>query len=169
MAGGTGDKFETATIVVAGVASLAATLFSMMCVLNLERNCLELLTLGCSDQYGCRRKLICTMTASYCGSHTNANTIQQELSQAAFTTICRPHSSHVSLPVFHVSSANKVLTIATRVPIYSLSSWVSMVSRNAAAVLDPIRDIYEAFFASLPPNQTHDEYIASVRATNPLP
>ncbi|RYP71450.1 hypothetical protein DL771_004817 [Monosporascus sp. 5C6A] len=32
-----------------------------------------------------------------------------------------------------------------RVPIYSISSWVSMVSLTAASFLDPIRDIYEAF------------------------
>lgn len=37
------------------------------------------------------------------------------------------------------------LTQKTRVPIYSISSWVSMVSLTAAAFLDPIRDIYEAF------------------------
>jgi len=30
-----------------------------------------------------------------------------------------------------------------RVPLYSISSWVSMVSLNAAAFFDPIRDIYE--------------------------
>ncbi|TGJ79684.1 hypothetical protein E0Z10_g9078 [Xylaria hypoxylon] len=31
------------------------------------------------------------------------------------------------------------------VPIYSISSWASMVSLTAASFLDPIRDIYEAF------------------------
>jgi hypothetical protein len=31
------------------------------------------------------------------------------------------------------------------VPIYAISSWVSMVSLEAAQFLDPIRDIYEAF------------------------
>ena len=32
-----------------------------------------------------------------------------------------------------------------RVPIYSISSWSSMVSQSAAVFLDPVRDIYEAF------------------------
>ncbi|KAI1308027.1 DUF300 domain protein [Xylaria venustula] len=38
-----------------------------------------------------------------------------------------------------------VVRILLMVPIYSISSWVSMVSLKAAAFLDPIRDIYEAF------------------------
>ncbi|KAI1346862.1 DUF300 domain protein [Xylaria sp. FL0043] len=38
-----------------------------------------------------------------------------------------------------------VVRILLMVPIYSVSSWVSMVSLKAAAFLDPIRDIYEAF------------------------
>ncbi|KAH9883752.1 DUF300-domain-containing protein [Xylariomycetidae sp. FL2044] len=38
-----------------------------------------------------------------------------------------------------------VVRILLMVPIYSISSWVSMVSLTAAAFLDPIRDIYEAF------------------------
>ncbi|RWA04302.1 hypothetical protein EKO27_g10802 [Xylaria grammica] len=41
------------------------------------------------------------------------------------------------------SLAATVLSIV--VPIYSTSSWSSMVSLKAAAFLDPIRDIYEAF------------------------
>ncbi|KAI8629214.1 DUF300-domain-containing protein [Xylariaceae sp. FL1651] len=40
---------------------------------------------------------------------------------------------------------NYTADTVTRVPIYSISSWVSMVSLLAAAFLDPIRDIYEAF------------------------
>ena len=38
-----------------------------------------------------------------------------------------------------------VLTRRSRVPIYSVASFTSMVSLNAAQFLDPIRDIYEAF------------------------
>ncbi|KAM7206823.1 Organic solute transporter Ostalpha domain containing protein [Naviculisporaceae sp. PSN 640] len=38
-----------------------------------------------------------------------------------------------------------VVRILLMVPIYSIASWVSMVSPGGAAVLDPIRDIYEAF------------------------
>ncbi|KAI1265742.1 DUF300-domain-containing protein [Xylariaceae sp. FL1019] len=38
-----------------------------------------------------------------------------------------------------------VVRILLMVPIYSISSWASMVSLTAAAFLDPIRDIYEAF------------------------
>lgn len=38
-----------------------------------------------------------------------------------------------------------VVRILVMVPIYSIASWTSMVSINAAMFLDPIRDIYEAF------------------------
>jgi hypothetical protein len=38
-----------------------------------------------------------------------------------------------------------VVRILLMVPIYSISSWTSMVSLTAAQFLDPIRDIYEAF------------------------
>jgi hypothetical protein len=38
-----------------------------------------------------------------------------------------------------------VVRILLMVPIYSISSWTSMMSHTAAAVVDPIRDIYEAF------------------------
>ena len=39
MAGGTGDKFEAATTVVAGVASLAATILSVVYVLDFLHSC----------------------------------------------------------------------------------------------------------------------------------
>ncbi|KAH7328008.1 organic solute transporter Ostalpha-domain-containing protein [Stachybotrys elegans] len=38
-----------------------------------------------------------------------------------------------------------VVRILLMVPIYSISSWTSMISQNASAFLDPVRDIYEAF------------------------
>ncbi|KAA8573943.1 hypothetical protein EYC84_005486 [Monilinia fructicola] len=38
-----------------------------------------------------------------------------------------------------------VIRILLMVPIYSISSWTSLISRNAALFLDPIRDVYEAF------------------------
>ncbi|KEY70970.1 hypothetical protein S7711_00807 [Stachybotrys chartarum IBT 7711] len=38
-----------------------------------------------------------------------------------------------------------VVRILLMVPIYSLASWTSMISLEAAAFLDPVRDIYEAF------------------------
>ncbi|RAL66155.1 hypothetical protein DID88_005827 [Monilinia fructigena] len=38
-----------------------------------------------------------------------------------------------------------VIRILLMVPIYSISSWTSLVSRDAALFLDPIRDVYEAF------------------------
>lgn len=37
------------------------------------------------------------------------------------------------------------LMLACRVPIYSISSWISLVSSSLAQWVDPIRDIYEAF------------------------
>lgn len=37
------------------------------------------------------------------------------------------------------------LTIASRVPIYAVSSWVSLISFSAAQFVDPVRDVYEAF------------------------
>jgi hypothetical protein len=54
-----------------------------------------------------------------------------------------------------------VVRILLMVPIYSISSWVSMVSSIAAQFLDPIRDIYEAFtiytFFQLLINYLHGE------------
>ncbi|KAF7548836.1 hypothetical protein G7046_g8534 [Stylonectria norvegica] len=38
-----------------------------------------------------------------------------------------------------------VVRILIMVPIYSIASWTSMISLRAAAFLDPVRDIYEAF------------------------
>ncbi|KAF7544345.1 hypothetical protein G7Z17_g10025 [Cylindrodendrum hubeiense] len=38
-----------------------------------------------------------------------------------------------------------VVRILLMVPIYSIASWTSMISLKAAAFLDPVRDIYEAF------------------------
>ena len=36
----------------------------------------------------------------------------------------------------------------SRVPIYSLSSWMSIVSLKAAMFVDPVRDIYEVRYYS---------------------
>ncbi|KAI1499696.1 organic solute transporter Ostalpha-domain-containing protein [Biscogniauxia marginata] len=85
MSGGTGQKFTTATTIVAGVFSLAATLLSVLSIWLQLKNY--------------RKPLL----------------------------------------------QRYVVRILLMVPIYSISSWVSMVSLKAAAFLDPIRDIYEAF------------------------
>ncbi|KAI2629492.1 DUF300-domain-containing protein [Xylaria nigripes] len=85
MAGGTGEKFTTATTIVAGVFSLSATLLSIVSIWLQLKNY--------------RKPLL----------------------------------------------QRYVVRILLMVPIYSISSWVSMVSLKAAAFLDPIRDIYEAF------------------------
>jgi hypothetical protein len=85
MAGGTGEKFTTATTIVAGVFSLAASLLSVVSIWFQLKNY--------------RKPLL----------------------------------------------QRYVVRILLMVPIYSISSWVSMVSLKAAAFLDPVRDIYEAF------------------------
>ncbi|KAI2621129.1 DUF300-domain-containing protein [Hypoxylon sp. NC1633] len=85
MAGGTGQKFTTATTIIAGVGSLAATFASIVSIWLQLKNY--------------RKPLL----------------------------------------------QRYVVRILLMVPIYSISSWVSMVSLTAAAFLDPIRDIYEAF------------------------
>ena len=38
-----------------------------------------------------------------------------------------------------------VIRILLMVPIYSISSWISLISIKAALYTDPIRDLYEAF------------------------
>ncbi|KAI5463147.1 organic solute transporter Ostalpha-domain-containing protein [Mariannaea sp. PMI_226] len=83
--GGTGQKLTHATIVVSGVASLAATLMSIASIFLQAKNY--------------RKPLL----------------------------------------------QRYVVRILLMVPIYSIASWTSMVSLKAAAFLDPIRDIYEAF------------------------
>ncbi|KAK4251578.1 organic solute transporter Ostalpha-domain-containing protein [Corynascus novoguineensis] len=85
MRGGTGQKFEAAATVVAGVASLAATLLSIVSIWLQTKNY--------------RKPLL----------------------------------------------QRYVVRILLMIPIYSVASWTSMVSETAADVLDPIRDIYEAF------------------------
>jgi hypothetical protein len=83
--GGTGQKLTAATTVVAGVASLVATAFSLLSIWLQAKNY--------------RKPLL----------------------------------------------QRYVVRILLMVPIYSISSWTSMVSLTAAQFLDPIRDIYEAF------------------------
>ncbi|KAK4079408.1 hypothetical protein Trihar35433_513 [Trichoderma harzianum] len=82
---GTGQKFTTATIIVAGVASIVATLLSVISIWLQAKNY--------------RKPLL----------------------------------------------QRYVVRILLMVPIYSIASWTSMVSLKAAAFVDPIRDIYEAF------------------------
>lgn len=83
--GGTGQKLATATISIAGVASLLATIISMISIWLQTKNY--------------RKPLL----------------------------------------------QRYVVRILLMVPIYSISSWVSMISLKAAFWLDPIRDVYEAF------------------------
>ncbi|WDK17467.1 hypothetical protein CGRA01v4_08750 [Colletotrichum graminicola] len=85
MAGGTGEKLTTATIIVAGVAALVATFLSAISIFLQAKNY--------------RKPLL----------------------------------------------QRYVVRILLMVPIYSIASWTSMISIRAAAFLDPIRDIYEAF------------------------
>lgn len=83
--GGTGMKLTQATIVLAGVSSLIASLLSILSIWHQAKNY--------------RKPLL----------------------------------------------QRYVIRILLMVPIYSLSSWSSIVSLRAAMLLDPIRDIYEAF------------------------
>ncbi|KAI2617004.1 DUF300-domain-containing protein [Hypomontagnella submonticulosa] len=83
--GGTGQKFTTATTIIAGVFSVAATLLSIVSIWLQLKNY--------------RKPLL----------------------------------------------QRYVVRILLMVPIYSISSWVSMVSLAASQFLDPVRDIYEAF------------------------
>ncbi|KAK4134234.1 DUF300-domain-containing protein [Trichocladium antarcticum] len=85
MAGGTGQKFEAAATWMAGIASIAATLLSIVSIWLQTKNY--------------RKPLL----------------------------------------------QRYVVRILLMVPIYSIASWTSMVSQTAAAFLDPVRDIYEAF------------------------
>ncbi|KAK8011378.1 organic solute transporter Ostalpha-domain-containing protein [Apiospora arundinis] len=85
MVSGTGEKFEYATTITAGAASVVATILSAISIWFQLKNYRKPL----SQRYTVRLLLM--------------------------------------------------------VPIYSISSWVSMVSLVAAQFLDPIRDIYEAF------------------------
>ncbi|KAK3294759.1 organic solute transporter Ostalpha-domain-containing protein [Chaetomium fimeti] len=85
MRGGTGQKFEAAATVIAGVASLVATLMSIVSIWLQTKNY--------------RKPLL----------------------------------------------QRYVVRILLMIPIYSVASWTSMVSRTAADFLSPIRDIYEAF------------------------
>ncbi|KAK7956072.1 uncharacterized protein PG986_005294 [Apiospora aurea] len=85
MVSGTGQKFEYATTITAGVASIVATVLSVISIWFQLKNYRKPL----SQRYTVRLLLM--------------------------------------------------------VPIYSISSWVSMISLVAAQFLDPIRDIYEAF------------------------
>ncbi|KAK3990032.1 organic solute transporter Ostalpha-domain-containing protein [Cladorrhinum sp. PSN332] len=85
MTGGTGRRFEAVMTVVAGVASIIATLLSVVSIWLQTKNY--------------RKPLL----------------------------------------------QRYVVRILLMVPIYSIASWASMVSRTAASILDPVRDIYEAF------------------------
>ncbi|ROW05777.1 hypothetical protein VMCG_05243 [Cytospora schulzeri] len=85
MSGGTGQKLTYATTVVAGVASLSATLLSLVSIWLQTKNY--------------RKPLL----------------------------------------------QRYVVRILLMVPIYSISSWISLVSFTLAQWIDPIRDIYEAF------------------------
>ncbi|KAK9773582.1 putative Transmembrane protein 184 [Seiridium cardinale] len=113
MAGGTGGRFQVSATIVAGVASLAATLLSIVSVWFQLKNY--------------RKPLL----------------------------------------------QRYVVRILLMVPIYSLSSWVSMVSLTAAQFLDPIRDIYEAFtiytFFQLLINYVHGERALIIMAHGRAP
>ncbi|KAK6585267.1 hypothetical protein PZA11_001994 [Diplocarpon coronariae] len=85
LSGGTGQKLTQATIVVAGVSSLLASLLSVVSVWFQTKNY--------------RKPLL----------------------------------------------QRYVIRILLMVPIYSISSWSSIISMKAAMFVDPIRDIYEAF------------------------
>ncbi|KAI3549595.1 hypothetical protein CSPX01_02246 [Colletotrichum filicis] len=98
MAGGTGEKLTTATIIVAGVAALIATFLSAIRMLPIPP----------------------------------ALPLQRKLT---------PSRKNYRKPLLQ----RYVVRILLMVPIYSISSWTSMVSIKASSFLDPVRDIYEAF------------------------
>lgn len=113
MTGGTGQKFEAAATVTAGVASLAATLLSIV----YERCCpvvqlvqpglrslprhspLQVLTRPVrTGRYGSRRKAERYLDAradALRRSRLLTLTPQQKLPETAAAAICRPHPAHV--------------------------------------------------------------------------
>jgi len=88
LSGGTGQKLTHATIIVAGVSSLLASLLSIVSVWLQTKNY--------------RKPLL----------------------------------------------QRYVIRILLMVPIYSLSSWSSIISLKAAMFVDPVRDIYEVWLLS---------------------
>ena len=65
---------------------------------------------------------------------------KEKLSETSPPAICHPHPIHVCLVAL---GAGMLLTLRTRVPIYSAASYASLMSQTAAFYLDPLRDIYE--------------------------
>src|SRR6266516_1076567 len=65
---------------------------------------------------------------------------QKELPQTSPSKICHTNLAHVC---FHISRCGSTKFTCNRVPIYSLSSWVSIVNVTASMFVDPIRDVYE--------------------------
>lgn len=105
--GGTGQKFTYATTVVSGVASVIATLMSIV--------------------YACA--LVCPPKFK-----------DQSADKLRNSSIWL-QAKNYRKPLLQ----RYVVRILLMVPIYSIASWTSMISLTAAAFLDPIRDIYEAF------------------------
>jgi len=61
----------------------------------------------------------------------------QELPQTTPATIRRANTPHVRLSPFS--------WLICRVPIFGISSWWGLKNFTVAAIIDPVRDVYEVF------------------------
>lgn len=145
MSGGTGQKLTYATTVVAGVASLTATLLSLVYVHRHSLRSLDVLELrnNSTGRYGFN----CTLPGALLGRwNCPANVpIARTIESRCYSDMLFAYCSCESIFRTTVWVTTQCTDGASRVPIYSISSWISLVSFTLAQWIDPIRDIYEAF------------------------
>ncbi|TVY78426.1 Transmembrane protein 184-like protein [Lachnellula suecica] len=117
---GTGEKLTRTVIIIAGVASLVASLLSVVSI--------WLQTYTSRDPFQARQEL---------------TSWQKKLPEAPASKICDTYIGDVGSMCSHQRLL--ALLILFRVPIYSIASWSSIESTRVAMFVDPVRDIYEAF------------------------
>ncbi|KKA18663.1 hypothetical protein T310_7383 [Rasamsonia emersonii CBS 393.64] len=119
--GGTGSRLARAVVIVSGVASLVATLLSLVSI------------------------WLQTYVQRLPFTQTSIDGIAQEKLPETLTPTLRC-AAVVDVGDWTTGAGSEweQLTVA-RVPIYAASSWASIVSLQASLWLDPIRDVYEAW------------------------
>ncbi len=136
---GTGQKLADGTVIAAGICSLFSTIVSILYVLLSNEHCCLVANMFSQCHMASNVK---TTSHPLC-ERSLIRGMQKELQETSAPEICDQNPSHVCYTVKTICGSNH--TDMLRVPIYAISSWVSLISIKASLYMDPIRDLYEAF------------------------
>ena len=141
--GGTGSNLTKATVIVCGVASLVASLLSFL--YDVSKHIGFVLLFLRHDRLANILRSQISMATNVRSGYTSCRymCVDEGCRKNYRKPLLQRYVIRILLMYVDISYSGASNLLCIRVPVYSASSWASIMSQDAAFYLDPLRDIYE--------------------------